>query len=272
MLNASELAETTVFSFAGGLRAVERGVASEVAVQISYGTVPYAVMMATPADLEDFAVGFSLSEGVIDARGDVRGVTVEAGDGGVWVDVALVPGRFHGVLARKRSIAGRTSCGVCGVEDLASMPRAGGRGVVGGVVRLGAVQRALEALPGRQVLHAATRAMHAAAWADDTGALLCVREDVGRHNALDKLVGALLSRGVDAAAGFVVVTSRCSYEMVEKVAAFGAGTLVAISAPTTLGVARARAHGITLLGVARGDGVTAFSGAERVVVGANAVA
>lgn len=264
-MNPSELAGTTVFSFAGDLRTAERGVASEVAVQVSYGTVPYAVMMATPADLEDFAVGFSLSEGVIGARADVRAVTVEMEEAGVRVAVALVPGRFHRVLARKRTIAGRTSCGVCGVEDLAALPRAVERGGLGGFVRLEAVRRALEALPGRQVLHAATRAMHAAAWADDEGALLCVREDVGRHNALDKLVGALLSRGADPATGFVVVTSRCSYEMVEKVAAFGAGTLVAISAPTTLGVARARAHGITLLGAAQGDGVTAFNGAERVI-------
>jgi FdhD protein len=270
MLNPSELADTTVFSFDGDVRAIARGVASEVAVQVAYGTVPYAVMMATPADLEDFAIGFSLSEGVIGDRADVRAVTVAAVEGGVRLDVALTPGRLHGVLARKRTMAGRTGCGVCGVEALDDLPRATERTRAGGMVRLGAVRRALEALPGRQVLHAATRAMHAAAWADDEGALVYVREDVGRHNALDKLIGALLGRGVDPASGFVVVTSRCSYEMVEKAAAFGAGTLVAISAPTTLGVARARAHGMTLLGVARGDGVTAFSGAERVVAGATA--
>jgi FdhD protein len=132
-------------------------------------------------------------------------------------------------------------------------------------VSLSAIEAALAGLPGHQALNGATRAVHAAAWAMPDGRIACVREDVGRHNAVDKLVGALLAAGSDPARGFMVITSRCSYEMVEKAAAFGAGTLVAISAPTSLGIARARQHGITLVGIARPDAITAFTGAERIM-------
>jgi FdhD protein len=134
-------------------------------------------------------------------------------------------------------------------------------------VQLGAIQRALVALPGYQPLNDATRAVHGAAWADDAGMIQCVREDVGRHNALDKLIGASLAQGINPARGFLVVTSRCSFEMVEKAAAFGAGTLVAISAPTLLGIERARQHGMTLIGIARHDAMTAFTGADRILLG-----
>ena len=244
----------------------ERAVAVEVAVNVIYGTVPYAVMMASPADLEDFAVGFSLTEGVIGGCGDVRRVRVEADPAGLRLVVDLVPGRFHGVLARRRAMTGRTSCGVCGVEELAALPRADNGGRVGGkAVRLRAIARALEDITGHQVLNAATRGVHAAGWAGVDGEIVCVREDVGRHNALDKLVGALVRDGVDPGAGFVVVTSRCSYEMVEKAAAFGAGTLVAMSAPTSLGIERAEAYGMTLVGIARRDAVTAYAGASRII-------
>ena len=237
----------------------------EAAVNVVYGTVPYAVMMATPADLEDFAVGFSLTEGVIQARSDIRGVHLEADPNGTRLVIDLVPERFHGLLARRRSMAGRTSCGICGIEDLAALPRAG-RHPVSGTVSLAGIARALTALEGHQVLNQATHAVHAAAWATPDGRIVCVREDVGRHNALDKLVGALLTSGVDPAFGFALITSRCSYEMVEKLAAFGAGTLVAISAPTSMGIERAQQHGITLVGVARHDGITAFTGADRITL------
>ncbi len=264
--------ETVTFACDGsGSVRRERLVAVEVPVNVVYGTVPYAVMMASPGDLDDFAVGFSLTEGVIRCIDDVRGVRVVAGCEGVRVDVDLVPARLHAVLARRRSMRGRTGCGVCGIEELDALPRAPGP-VDARPVRLRAVRRALGELEGWQALNDATRAVHAAAWAGADGRIVAVREDVGRHNALDKLIGALLARGVDASAGFVVVTSRCSYEMVEKVAAFGAGTLVAISAPTSLGVERAVAHGMTLIGVARGDSVTAYAGAERVVMEAAAFA
>ncbi len=257
----------TTFAFDGAPRAGERPVAVEAPINVVYGTVPYAVMMTTPADLEDFAVGFSLTEGVIATRADIRRVTTEAAEDGTRLLVDLVPERFHTLLARRRAMAGRTSCGVCGIEDLAALPRSPIRPHDESGIRLGAIRRALDELPERQLLNVSTRAVHAAAWAGADGGIAHVREDVGRHNALDKLIGALLTAGTDPAGGFVVVTSRCSYEMVEKAAAFGASTLVAISAPTSLGVERARQHGLTLIGIARHDTVTAFTGAERIIAG-----
>ncbi len=257
---------TTTFAFHGpAARGSERIVAVEAAVNIVYGTVPYAVMMATPDDLEDFAVGFSLTEGVIQSRDDIRGVRLEADPDGIRLAVDLVPARLHGVLARRRAMAGRTSCGVCGIEDLTALPRTE-RLCVAGAVRLESIARALAELARHQQLNAATRAVHAAAWAGPDGRIAWVREDVGRHNALDKLIGALVTHAADPASGFVVITSRCSYEMVEKVAAFGAGTLVAISAPTSLGIERARQHGMTLIGVARHDTITAFTGADHITL------
>ena len=243
-----------------GAAAGIRPVAVEVAVNVIYGTVPYAVMMMTPADLEDFAVGFSLTEGVIQARADVRGTRVEDDPDGLRLVVNLAADRFHTLLARRRSMSGRTSCGVCGIEDLAAVPRAPQRLRDHAAASTSAIRRALDDLPGLQALNKDTGAVHAAAWAGPDGAITCLREDVGRHNALDKLVGALLTRGVDPSGGFLLVTSRCSYEMVEKAAALGAGTLVAISAPTSLGVERARHHGITLVGLARKDTMTVFTG------------
>ena len=245
--------------------ATDRAVAVETPVNLVYATMPYAVMMATPDDLPDFAIGFSLAEGVIAARTDIRGIAVENGPDGIRLVIDLVPARLHGLLARRRAIAGRTSCGVCGVEDLNAIPHASRRIGQAPAIGLDAIGHALKALSDHQVLNDATRAVHAAAWAGLDGTIKCVREDVGRHNALDKLVGALLDRAADPAQGFVVVTSRCSFEMVEKVATFGAATLVAISAPTSLGIERAVHHDMTLVGVARHDAITVFTGAERIV-------
>ena len=243
-----------------GTEAGIRPVAVEVAVNVVYGTVPYAVMMMTPADLEDFAVGFSLTEGVIQTRTDIRGTRVEDDPGGLRLVVNLAADRFHSLLARRRSMTGRTSCGVCGIEDLAAVPRTPQRIRHGAPAATQAIRRALDELPGLQTLNKDTGAVHAAAWAGPDGVITCLREDVGRHNAMDKLAGALLTQAVDLSAGFLLVTSRCSYEMVEKAAALGAGTLVAISAPTSLGVERARHHGITLVGLARNDTMTIFTG------------
>ena len=257
----------TTFSLSGGhATAGERRVAVEAAVNLCYGTMPYAVMMATPDDLEDFAAGFSLTEGIVEGPDDIRGIKAEAQPDGIRLMVDLVPARFHTLLARRRAMRGRTSCGVCGIEDFDALPRARRRSAGAPAIRLDALRQALAGLSARQVLHQATGAMHAAAWAGLDGAIGCAREDVGRHNALDKLIGALMARRVDPASGFVLVTSRCSYEMVEKAASFGAATVVAVSAPTSLGVERARHHGMTLIGIARHDTVTAFSGAERIIV------
>ncbi|GJD99468.1 formate dehydrogenase accessory sulfurtransferase FdhD [Methylobacterium isbiliense] len=246
-------------------RADTRPLAVEMPVNVIYGSVPYAVMMTTPADLVDFAYGFSLTEGIVRSADEIRGAAVEPGDGGLRLLVDLAPGRLREHLARKRAISGRTGCGVCGIDDLADIPKAESKPDAGVTVRLAAVERALAALFDRQILNRETRAVHAAAWADLDGQVLAVREDVGRHNALDKLIGALLRAGTRPETGFLVITSRCSFEMVEKAASLGAAVLVAISAPTSLAVERARLHGLTLAAIARSDTVTVFTGPERLV-------
>lgn len=247
-----------------------RALAVEMPVNVVYGTVPYAVMMLTPSDLEDFAYGFSLTEGVIESPDEIRGVTVEPAEGGLRLLVDLAPGRLREHLARKRAISGRTGCGVCGIEDLAALPtaktRSGQGSQKGPQVTLAAIQTALSALFDRQTLNRETRAVHAAGWAGLDGSLLAVREDVGRHNALDKCIGALLREGVRPDEGFLVITSRCSFEMAEKAATLGASILVAISAPTSLAIERARCHDMTLCAIARSDTLTVFSGRERLVL------
>ncbi|GJD75557.1 formate dehydrogenase accessory sulfurtransferase FdhD [Methylobacterium goesingense] len=249
-----------------------RPLAVEMPVNLVYGTVPYAVMMTTPADLVDFAYGFSLTEGIVASADEIRSVEVEAdaAEGGMRLLVDLVPGRLREHLARKRAMSGRTGCGVCGIDDLAALPKAEAPLHGAKRVTIAAIQRALLAMGDAQVLNAETRAVHAAAWADLDGSLVALREDVGRHNGLDKLIGALIRRGTDPADGFVVITSRCSFEMVEKAASLGATVLVAISAPTSLAIDRARLHGMTLCAIARSDTLTVFTGRERLDLPAHA--
>lgn len=247
-------------------RSGTRPLAVEAPVNLVYGSVPHAVMMATPADLEDFAYGFSLTEGVIESPDEIRSVAVEPGEGGLRLLVDLAPGRLREHLARKRAISGRTGCGVCGIEDLAALPTAKTRSGKGPQVTLAAIQAALTALSDRQILNRETRAVHAAGWAGLDGTLAAVREDVGRHNALDKCIGALLREGVRPDEGFLVITSRCSFEMAEKAATLGASVLVAISAPTSLAIERARCHDMTLCAIARSDTLTVFSGRERLLL------
>lgn len=252
-------------------RSDSRPLAVEMPVNLVYGAVPYAVMMTSPADLEDFAYGFSLTEGIIASADEIRSVTVERdeAEGGLRVLVDLTPGRLREHLARKRAISGRTGCGVCGIDDLSALPKADAPLHGAGQVSIAAIQRALLAMGDAQVLNAETRAVHAAAWADLDGTLVALREDVGRHNGLDKLIGALIRRGTDRAGGFVLITSRCSFEMVEKAASLGATVLVAISAPTSLAIDRARLHGMTLCAIARADTLTVFTGRERLVLAAS---
>ncbi len=248
--------------FAGGPgSAISAEVAVEAPVNIVYGNQPYAVMMATPSDLEDFVTGFSLTEGIVGSAGEIRGIAVKPQSDGIVVTVDLEPGRFRQHLARRRNLSGRTSCGLCGVETLAEMPMAGAGSRAQAAISPDAIAAALAALDRHQPLHKLTHAVHAAAWCDAQGKILAVREDVGRHNALDKLIGARLRAGHEASGGFVLVTSRASFEMVEKTAIFGAGMLVSISAPTSLAIERAAALGLTLVSVARDDGCTLFAGA-----------
>ena len=270
LAGAGEQVATLVVRHAdGAATAGERLLLAEAPVNVVYGGVPYAVMMTTPRDLVDFAYGFSLTEGVITAASDIRGVALETVPEGALLRIDLAPGSMHDHLARRRAMAGRTSCGLCGIEDLAQVPRTPRRAPPQTPVAPRAIRRALDALAGEQTLNRATGAAHAGAWCDGEGTLRLVREDVGRHNALDKVIGAALrSREDGPDTGFLVVTSRCSYEMVEKAAAFGVGLLVAISAPTDLAVRRAAHHGLTLVALARADTFTVFAGAGRLLEGA----
>lgn len=235
-------------------------IAVEWPVNIRYGSVPYAVMMATPRDLEDFVTGFSLTEGIIAEAAEIRDLRISFEAEAISLDVELTPGRFRRHLGRQRRLTGRTSCGVCGVEDASQLPRAERTVPSRLPISAEAVARAIGDLRAHQPLHARTRAVHGAAWCDRLGHIRLAREDVGRHNALDKLIGAVLRAGETVADGFVLVTSRASYEMVEKTAILGATALVSVSAPTSLAVARAQAAGLMLVSVAREDGCEVFSG------------
>ena len=258
-VTAVALAPACVFALDGTLiRDEEREVAVEVPVQVFFADIPFAVMMLTPRDLIDFAYGFSLTEGMIDAAADVREVASAQVEDGVTLRITLGGEKLRKHLSRQRAMTGRTGCGVCGIDDLNALLRAKDKVVAGAMLSVVAVGRALSALDDRQTLNARTRAVHAAAWASADGELLEVREDVGRHNALDKLIGALLRAGVEPASGFILITSRCSFEMVEKTATFGARALVAISAPTSLAILRARALDVALIAIARRDTVTIF--------------
>lgn len=221
-----------------------------------------AVMMATPADLEDFAVGFSLTEGVVQAIDEIRDIEVVGSGLGVEVRMWLAPDRAARLAARRRRLAGPTGCGLCGVESLAEAARSPAQVDSRLTVAPDALLAALQALAEAQVLGRQTRAAHAAGfWTAD--GLAAVREDVGRHSALDKLAGAL-ARGGISPDGVVLLTSRVSVEMVQKTAALGAPILCAVSAPTTLAVSAAEAAGLTLIAVARADGLEVFTRPERV--------
>ncbi|RBP14083.1 FdhD protein [Roseiarcus fermentans] len=237
-----------------------RTVAVEAPVEIVVGGAPFAVMMATPQDLVDFAYGFALTERLAERAEDIRGVESEALEGAFRLTLALSGERLQAHLARRRAIGGRTGCGLCGVEDLSQMPGPLPARGPAPPVAPASIGRALAELDSRQPLNALTRAVHAAAWCARDGSIALVREDVGRHNALDKAIGALWRTGADAADGFFVITSRCSFEMVVKAAIFGARTLVSVSAPTSLALERARAFGMTVVAVARKDSGLSFCG------------
>jgi FdhD protein len=244
---------------------IRRVAPDETPVGISYNDKPHVVLMATAADLEDLAVGFTVTESIAELD-DIEDVTVEEREEGVAVNVVLRPAAEQSLtLARKRSLEGRSSCGLCGVTKLSDLRRSLRPAGEGLQVGRAAIQAALKALEQAQVLGGETRATHAAAWADASGALKLVREDVGRHCALDKLIGAALTEALDPAEGFIVVTSRCSYEMVEKTAMAGVPLLVAISAPTALAIRKAEEAGLTLVALARADGHAVFTRPDRIL-------
>ena len=242
----------------------ERIIPEETAIAFTYDGGSYAVMMATPQDLEDFALGFSFTEGVIGSPADLRQLDVVEHDAGVELRMWLTESRAEVLSARRRYLAGPTGCGLCGIDSLDEAVRQPRH--VGGTESFSPaeIMRALESLPPRQELNRQTRAVHAAAlWRSQTG-LVALREDVGRHNAIDKLAGALMRESLSGTGGMVLLTSRVSVEMVQKTAAIGAPVIVAVSAPTALAVRTAEAAGITLVAVARADGFEIFTHSRRI--------
>ena len=250
---------------AGQVFAATDWVADEVAVALEYNGISHAVMMATPADLEDFARGFSLSEGIVDALDQIRDIELVESPQGHTLQIEIAAACFARLKDRRRSLTGRTGCGLCGTDSLAhAVRRPVPVAAPATPFAIAAVARALAALRIQQHLLDATGATHAAAWCHADGTIALVREDVGRHNALDKLVGALRWAGVNAPSGFIVVTSRVSFEMVQKAACAGVALLAAISGVTGLAIDVAEAAGITLLGFARGDNASVYSHPEHI--------
>ncbi len=246
------------------LAAGSRAIAEECAVALSYNSVSHAVMMASPTDLADFAVGFSLNEGILTTVDQIEELTVVVADGGIELRMWIDPSRMGVLDKRRRRMAGPSGCGLCGLESLSDAvrpPPAVGRGLRIGVGDIGTAAASL--YPAQRLNHV-TRAVHAAAFWHPAKGLVALREDVGRHNALDKLSGALAAAGIAAADGVVLMTSRVSVELVQKAAMMGAAVLVAVSAPTALALRVAEAAGMTVVGVARQDGFEIFTHPWRI--------
>ncbi|MXP65608.1 formate dehydrogenase accessory sulfurtransferase FdhD [Roseomonas sp. M0104] len=247
-----------------GLKAGLRAVPEETAVALTYGSATHAVMMATPADLPDLGLGFSLTEGLIAHPGELTGLEVLPRPAGIEIRMELAGLREEAFARRRRRLAGPLGCGLCGIESLDEATRDLPR--VAAPTRLSAAEigAAMTALADGQALHRETHAVHAAGFWRPGQGLVALREDVGRHNALDKLAGALLRQGRCPAEGAVVLTSRVSVEMVQKTALLGAPLLLAVSAPTALAVRVAEGCGITLVARVRGEGFEVFSHPQRI--------
>ncbi len=245
----------------------ERAIPEETAVAFTYGGSSYAVMMATPRDLEDFAVGFTLTEGVA-SPDKIENLEIIPSEAGIELRMRLAEAQEHAHAERRRHLAGPTGCGLCGIESLTEAMRDLPKVTSKEIFAPEESMRAVTSLPAAQTLNNETRAVHAAAFWKRGQGLVALREDVGRHNALDKLAGALTRSGVSAAEGFVVVTSRLSVEMVQKAAMMGAPLIVAASAPTALALRTAKESGITVAAIARGDGFEVFTHADRIVLDA----
>jgi FdhD protein len=237
--------------------------AEETPIALVYNGISHAVMMASPADLEDFAVGFSISEGIAADKTEIGAVEAVPVDNGVEVRIELASRAFWNLKERRRTLAGRTGCGLCGVDSLDQTVRDLPQIENDLKAPLAAIHRALDALPDAQVNNRAARSLHGAAFATPDGELKLVREDVGRHNALDKLIGGMIRGGLDPASGMCVITSRCSFEMVQKAISAGFPILVAVSAPTLMARRLAEAHNLTMVALARQDSVVLISHPQR---------
>lgn len=260
---------------ADGTARADRMVPEEAPVAFSYAGTTHAVMMASPADLEDFALGFSLTEGIVATPEEIEAIEVEdlaSESGGIDIQIRLKDKANTRFEARRRRLAGPVGCGLCGIESIEEAMRSV-RTVGAAGLRLTSedIVRSVKLLSRQQPFHAKTGAVHAAGFyipgKGSKGDIVLAREDVGRHNALDKLAGALAKAGIDGASGAVVVTSRVSVEMVQKTAAIGSPAIIAVSAPTALAIRNAEAAGMTLAALVRGDDFDLFTHPERVTIG-----
>ncbi len=238
-------------------------IAEEVPISLVYNGIPHVVMLATPTNLEEFAVGFSVTEGIIGSASELLSTKIVTRSNGIEVHCKIPPERFSCLSEKGRNLTGRTGCGLCGASTLQQAIRE--PPPVNGGLSLPAIdlQSALAEIKQWQQLNQITGAVHAAAWAIPRQGVVALREDVGRHNALDKLIGFLLHSNQDLKAGYVIVTSRASFEMVQKSAFVGITLLVAISAPTGLAIRLADATGVTLIGFARGDQHVVYAHPQR---------
>jgi len=247
-----------------------RAIPEETAIALTYNGGTYAVMMATPQDLRDFAVGFSLSEGIVLSAEDIESFEIVELDDGIELRMWLAQSRADRLGERRRHIAGPTGCGLCGIDSIAEAVRPAAIVAQSQSFSSREVMAAIQSIPPLQTINIETRAVHAAAFWTPARGIVALREDVGRHNALDKLAGALAQDKTSASEGIVLLTSRVSVEMVQKTAAIGAPVMVAVSAPTALAVRMADAAGITLAAIARADGFEIFTHPERINFGAAA--
>jgi FdhD protein len=240
-------------------------VAEEVPVALEYNGISHAVMLASPYDLEDFALGFSLSEGILANASELFDCEIAPTKDGIQVQMRIAGGRFAALKDKRRNLTGRTGCGLCGAETLQQAIRRPPPVASRAAFRAGDLHAGMAAMQARQHLQQQTGATHAAAWMAAEGSLSAVREDIGRHNALDKLIGALAARGEDFSAGAALITSRASYEMVQKAATLGMGFLAAISAPTSLAVQLAQDSGVTLVGFTRHPSHVVYAHPHRLI-------
>jgi FdhD protein len=248
----------------GGVSEGARVIPEETALALTYNGGSYAVMMGTPRDLRDFAIGFSLSEGIVQSAEDIESLDIVQLDDGIELRMWLAQARADRLGERRRHIAGPTGCGLCGIDSIAEAVRPAAIVGLGREFSSQQIISAMQSVPPLQKINIETRAVHAAGFWTPARGVIALREDVGRHNALDKLAGALAQQGVAANDGVVLLTSRVSVEMVQKAAAMGAPVMVAVSAPTALAVRIADAAGITLVAIARADGFEVFTHPHRI--------
>lgn len=260
---AAPVADRTFTRFENGAVSPRSAtVAEEIPVALAYNGRPHVVMMCTPADIEDFARGFTLTEEIVAQAQDIASIRAVRYSGGIEVAIGIPQERAVALESRGRALVGRTGCGLCGVTTIDDALRPGRLVAARERLTVDAVLRAASDLPSWQRYNERTGAVHAAGWALPDGTLVLAREDVGRHNALDKLIGAMISAQIDPAAGLAIVTSRASYELVQKCAAVGIVALAAISRPTALAVRMAEAAGIGLAGLVRGRSANLYAHPE----------